>query len=323
MKTISRRIACCFFLFITASNNTHAQRQVVFTTDIDHFWNAYDTLQTTNDTMQQVAVMQSLYVDKGTDGLKEFMKLRKFDAGFLAASIRKYPKFWRSIRANTLTIPPKVPAINAYIAKLKKLYPECRPATLYFTIAGTRAAGVTQDSMALIGAEITMGNKYTEVSEFPDKRLANFFATQSTDNIIPVTIHEYVHTQQRTESSFLLGECIYEGACDFIAELVIGKPLTNSYLVYGRSHEQQLKQQFRQEMLSTDFSNWLYNGATTNTMGDLGYFMGYTISKAYYQQAGNKPKATKDIITLNYADLSAVQQFLADSKYYDAEARSK
>jgi uncharacterized protein YjaZ len=168
----------------------------------------------------------------------------------------------------------------------------------------------------LIGSEIAMGNKNTDVSEFPDKRLENFFKTQSSDNIIPIVIHEYVHTQQKTEGKILLGQAIYEGACDFIAELVLKEPLTNSYLKYGSKNEKELKQQFQKEMLGEDYSNWLYNGSSSKTMGDLGYFMGYAICRSYYNQANNKNRAIKDIITLNYADQSAIIKFLEESKYF-------
>ena len=289
----------------------------VYTSDIDNFWIAFDSLQTIKEKNTQIEVMQSVYIDKATYGLKMFMELRKFDAAKLVEAINKYPKFWRSIRGNTLTVKQALPTIETNIQKFKLLYPELRPAKMYFTISAIKAAGVGQDSIALIGSEIAMGDKNTDVSEFPDKRLENFFKPKSSVDIVPVAIHEYVHTQQKTESKILLGEAIYEGACDFITELVLKRRLTNSYLIYGRKNEKTLKQQFKKEMLAEDFSNWLYNGATSKTMGDLGYFMGYAICKAYYQHSNNKRVAIKDIIGLNYSDQAAVMQFLAESKYYD------
>lgn len=290
--------------------------QNVFTTDIDNFWIAFDSVQTIKEKDKQIELMKSLYTDKGTYGLKKFMELRKFDAVKLVESINKYPKFWSSIRDNTLKIKQKIPAIETHIQEFNILYPDFRAAKIYFTISSIRAAGTTIDSLVLIGSEIAMGNKNTDVSEFPDKRLENFFKTQSSDNIIPIVIHEYVHTQQKAEGKTLLGQAIYEGTCDFIAELVLKQPLTNSYLIYGRKNEKTLKQQFQKEMLGEDYSNWLYNGSTSKTMGDLGYFMGYTICKSYYRQANNKNKAIKDIITLNYSDQSTIIQFLKESKYF-------
>lgn len=315
-----RRIPVCISLlicYVTFSVTAFAQRQGnIFTSDIDHFWMAYDSVQPIKDKSRQVDIMQSLYIDKGTAGLKEFMKLRPFDAEKLMEAINKYPLFWRSIRNNTLTIPPQIPTIKTYLKKFKKVYPDMRPANVYFTITAVRAAGVTQDSTILIAAEISMGDQHTVVSEFPDSRLANFFKPKPAVDIIPIVIHEYVHAQQKTESKTLLGQCIYEGACDFITELVLNKQLKQSYLIYGRKNEQELKAQFKKEMYGEDFSNWLYNGTTTKTMGDLGYFMGYAICQSYYHRAKDKQAAINQIIQLNYADGAAVKKFLEESGYY-------
>ncbi|AEW00052.1 secreted protein [Niastella koreensis GR20-10] len=307
-------ILCCQ----TCSLGSFAQTKGnIFTSDIDHFWQAFDSVQTTRDTIRQVEIMQSLYIDKGTAGLREFMQLRNFDAKRLVTVIDSYPLFWKSIRSSTLTIPPQIPTIETYLDKLKNVYPDTKPANVYFTISAVRAAGVTQDSVILIAAEIAMGDQHTVASEFPDKRLANFFKPKATVDIIPIIIHEYVHAQQKGEGKNLLGQCIYEGACDFITELVLNKPLNQSYLVYGRENEQELKAQFKKEMFSEDLSNWLYNGTTTKTMGDLGYFMGYTICKSYYRNAKNKQQAIQQIIRLNYADAAEVKKFLDDSKFYN------
>ncbi|MGE7775903.1 DUF2268 domain-containing putative Zn-dependent protease [Chitinophaga sp. NPDC101104] len=303
-------------ILASGAGKVSAQRSDnVYTSDIAHFWTAFDSVQATPDAERQVEIMQVLYIDKGTAGLKRFMQLRNFDARKLVETIRKYPKFWASIRPNTMQVQPQVPVIQQYIEKFRELYPELRPANMYFSITAIRAAGVAIDSTALIGTEITMGNKYTDVSEFPDKRLANFFQSKETNNIIPVSVHEYVHTQQSTEGKSLLGQCIYEGACDFVTELVIGEPLTHSYILYGNKHLPELKAQFQKEMYSEDYSNWLYNGNKV-AVGDLGYFMGYAISKAYYEQAKDKKKALREIISLNYADIKAVTGFLNTSGFY-------
>jgi hypothetical protein len=304
---------CC----LTCSVTVFAQKEGnIFTSDINHFWTAFDSVQPIKEKNRQIEIMQSLYIDKGTAGLKEFMQLRNFDAGKLVDAINKYPLFWKSIRKNTLTIPSRIPAIETYLVKFKKIYPAMRPAKVYFTISSVRAAGVTQDSVIMIASEIAMGDQHTDVSEFPDKRLANFFKPKASVDIIPIVIHEYVHAQQKTEGKMLLGQCIYEGACDFITELVLNKQLNQSYLIYGRKNEQQLKEQFKKEMYGEDFSNWLYNGTTTKTMGDLGYFMGYAICQSYYRHAGNKQMAIKHIIGLDYADADEMKKFLVESGYY-------
>ena len=291
-------------------------QQKVFTQDIDNFWIAYDSVRQTNDSAKQVQIMQALYVDKGTQGLKAFMEARDYSAPLWVALIRKYPKFWNSIRPNTLTIKSKAAAIEQSITRFKELYPQLKDAKMYFTVGGLRSGGTTSGDMVLIGSEIATGMASTDVSEFPNKWLAGVFKDQSPENIIPLNVHEYVHTQQRGESTTLLSAAIHEGACDFITELVIGKPMQTNYINYGLAHEEQLKELFKQEMFTRSYSNWLYNGSSAQTVADLGYFMGYQICKSYYQKASNKKKAIRDIIELNYSNESDVESFLRKSGYY-------
>jgi hypothetical protein len=172
--------------------------------------------------------------------------------------------------------------------------------------------------MILIGTEIATGNPTTDVSDFKDKWLAGVFQNQRTDNIVPLNIHEYVHTQQTSHDIVdLLGGCLQEGSADFITGLVIGRPMNTSYIVYGRAHEAELKKEFLRDMFSmAAFSRWLYNGSNAKVMADLGYFMGYAICGAYYQHAANKQAAISDIIQLDYSDTAATEKFLKKSGYF-------
>lgn len=293
-----------------------ATQQKVFTQDIDNFWIAYDSVKSTKDSILQAHFVQTLYVDKSTPGLKSFMKARNYSTALYVKLINQYPEFWASIRSNTLSAKNKTKEIEASIAKLKILYPEVKSAKMYFTIGGLRSGGTTKDSMVLIGAEIATGDSTINVSEFPNKWLAGVFREQSSDNLVSLNVHEYIHTQQNGESNNLLAQAIAEGSCDFMAELVIGKPLQRNYITYGIQHKQELKEEFKKDMFTNAYDKWLYNGGNAKTVADLGYFMGYDICRSYYANAKNKKQAIKEIIELNYSDTSAVEMFLKKSKYY-------
>jgi hypothetical protein len=308
-------IAFIFFaLYITTSAQSGSQK--VFTSDINNFWRAFDSIQTTNDSLKQLQFIRELYIRKGTEGLKAFMRVRDYTAELYVSLIRQYPKFWRSIRPNTLAVSTKAKEIEQSITRLNQLYPQLKEARMYFTIGGLLSGGTPMDDMVLIGTEIATGDPSTDVSEFPDKWLEGVFKTHASGNLVALNVHEYVHTQQRGEAQDLLGQAIKEGSCDFITELVIGKPLDNNYIEYGKAHESELKQQFKEEMFTTAYSNWLYNGSSAKTVADLGYFMGYTICKSYYAHAPNKKTAIREIIELNYSDTTAVEAFLKKSAYY-------
>jgi len=293
-----------------------AKGQLVYTSDIDNFWKAYDSLQTTSDSLKQLSFIQDLYISKGTPGLQAFMKARNYNGPLWVKLIRAYPKFWQSIRPNTLAVKNKAAAIESSIEKFKQLYPALKPATMYFTIGGLRSGGTTTGNMVLVGAEIATGTAATDVSEFSGKWLAGVFKEQLEQNVVPLNIHEYVHTQQHSEGNNLLAQVITEGSCDFITELVMGNPMQTNYINYGKAHEAELKQSFKKEMFSDYYNRWLYNGDNTAEVADLGYFMGYSICKSYYNQAKDKKQAIKNIIELNYADSNAVEAFLTVSKYY-------
>ncbi|MCC3157226.1 hypothetical protein LJ737_08250 [Hymenobacter sp. 15J16-1T3B] len=306
-------------LLVAGALPAAAQRpapQTVFTDDVDRFWQAYDSVRSTAEPARQVAAMNRLYVAKGSEGLRAFMKARGYSAEEWVRQINQYPKFWDSVRPNTLSVKTKTAEIERSVQRLRRLYPELRDGKMYFTVGGMRSGGTVDGNLVLIGTEIATGTAQTDVSELPGKWLATVFAQQRLDNVVALNVHEYVHTQQRSEGATLLAEALREGACDFVAELATGQPEQSAYSTYGRAHEPELRTAFKQEMFGADTRRWLYNGTKAATVADLGYYMGYAIHKAYYQRAKNKRQAVKDIIELDYTDAAAVDAFLTMSGYY-------
>jgi uncharacterized protein YjaZ len=123
-----------------------------------------------------------------------------------------------------------------------------------------------------------------------------------------------IHTLQgsRTGARSLLAASLTEGSADFLAELISGEHITNPAYAYGDAHEAELWMEFKTAMDSTNTSAWLFQGDRTppGRPADLGYWMGYKISKAYYNNAADKKTAVKEI--LRFTDAKA---FLAASGY--------
>ncbi|TDQ30263.1 gliding motility protein GldB-related protein [Tenacibaculum caenipelagi] len=306
-------------LSILLTNAFSQNSNKIFTTDIDNFWVAYDSIQETNDYSEKLNFINKLYIEKGTKGLNAFMRVRNYNDTLYVKLIEEYPKFWNSIRPNTLTIKNKTPELNKIVANLKKLYPELRDAEMYFTIGGLRSGGTVTNNMVLVGAEIATGTLDVDMSEFKRDWLKKVFAKQSLDNIVYLNIHEYVHTQQKEGKKRVLNHSIKEGACDFIAELALQKPIQTQYLSYGKEHKKEIKELFKKEMFSSKLSNWLYNGSKKGESADLGYYIGYEICKSYYKNAKDKSQAIKDIIELNYNDDQVVENFLKKSEFFKDE----
>lgn len=311
-----KRIITIIFLFACAGISAQ-NSNTIFTSDIDNFWNAYDQIKKTDDFSKKLNLINELYISKGTKGLKAFMNAREYNDTVYVKAIDEYPKFWNSIRPNTLAVKKKTGEFNEAVSRLKKLYPELKEAGMYFTIGGLRAGGTTKENMVLVGAEIGTGTPATDVSELKEDWLKALFAGQSLNNIVFLNVHEYIHTQQNGDSKNVLGASIKEGSCDFMAELVLQKPLQTKYLSYGEAHAAQVKDRFKREMFTRNLENWLHNGRRKGEAADLGYYVGYEICKAYYHHAKNKKQAVKDIIELNYNDDKAVEDFLDRSKFFN------
>ncbi|KAB1228702.1 Ig-like domain-containing protein [Chryseobacterium viscerum] len=311
-----KQISVIFFSLIFSSAFSQKSTKI-FTSDIDNFWVAYDSIQKTDHQSKKMDLIKRLYIDKGTEGLKTFMKVRDYNDTVFVNSIDKYPKFWNSIRPNTLTIKTKTNELEASVTRLKQIYPELKEAEMYFTIGGLNSGGTVSGTKVLVGAEIATGLPSTDVSEFQDDWLKGVFAEQSLDNIVSLNVHEYIHTQQTGNRRRVLSQSIKEGACDLIAELVMNTTLERKYLSYGKAHSAEVKDLFKKEMFTGNFRNWLYNGRQKGESADLGYYVGYEICKLYYQNAKDKKQAVKDIIELNYDDDKAVEDFLLKSKFFN------
>ena len=69
-----------FFLIILVSfqlSQAQKFKLKVYTNDIDNFWITFDSLQKTNNKEEQLKIIQQLYLDKATQGLKDFIISRE------------------------------------------------------------------------------------------------------------------------------------------------------------------------------------------------------------------------------------------------------
>ncbi len=162
--------------------------------------------------------------------------------------------------------------------------------------------------MLLIGSELMCADENSPTGELNSWLKGNI---GKIDNIEQIVMHESIHTLQEYNQANLLGASIKEGACDFIASMVTGHELNSAHYIYGRKYEKGLWKEFKKEMYGTDYSRWLYSG--NNSIGrpsDLGYFIGYKICEAYYENSEDKNRAVKEII-----EVSDFEAFLKKSAY--------
>ena len=273
------------------------------TSDIENFWRAYDLAAKETEKTKRIAIFQNEYLDKGSAGLKDFLRLRIKSAENLVNTIDRMPKFYASIRPQTLRVSRMENRMRVAFRKFKSIYPEAVFPDVYFLIGVTSSGGTTGPSGLLIGTEM-----YGKTAKTPMDELSAWLrAVLSTvDNVPGIVAHESCHYNQRYSSApdqrHLLGKALQEGACDTIGELISGRNINEHLKVYGRTHDAEIWRDFEADMYKPDFSKWVYNATTAKDRpADLGYYVGYVITQAYYRKAKDKQKAIYDILNIKDA----------------------
>ncbi|RAJ88183.1 hypothetical protein CLV59_101950 [Chitinophaga dinghuensis] len=315
-----KKSICLLLSVFTVTTAFSQGKSPIVTTDIPLFWNAYDAVTATTDSSRQAALLQTMYFDKGSAGLKAMMEARRYTVKDYMNAIRRYPEFWKTIRPNMMKVDKYAAEIQKGITAFKKIYP-AKPASIYFTVGAMRSNGTTQADKVLIGAEIAMADSSVVTTEFPDQLgyLKTFFSSNPIKDLPFLNIHEYVHTQQKsTIGELLLTQCVIEGVAEFVAVKAMGIPSPNPPIAFGKANDIALKEAFSKCMFSPFTDNWLYNNAK-NAFGmrDLGYYMGYAICEKYYEQAKDKKAAIKSMIELDYNNESLLYQFVDSTHYFD------
>jgi hypothetical protein len=293
---------------------TDPTRAVFVTSDIEHFWTAYDA-----DARGGTAAFQTEYLDRASPGLRDFIAARKLTASSLAAMVRTYPRYFTDIRASTLALASDVTLqgrIREGYRKIASMYTASVFPPVTFLIGRFSTGGTTSASGMLVGLEffaITSSTPLDELGQFQRDNV------RSLDSLPIIVAHEHAHILQaragglaNKASKNLLEQSLLEGGADFVAYLVTGGNMNARLQSYGIPREAALWAEFRAVMRGRDVSGWLYNqgSATADRPGDLGYFIGYRIAEAFYARTTDKRAALLGIIDVSNADL-----FLTQSGY--------
>ena len=343
MEILLNRLFGTILIFIVSASATFAQKierklnddpdKVLFvTSDIDNFWRAFDLASIETDQARKIAIFQTEYFDKGSVGLQDFLRLRIKSAKELVETIEKLPLFYASIRTSSRRVAEMEKQMRRNFQKFKRLYPDAEFPDVYFLIGTTSTGGTISENGLLIGTEQYSLTPETPSQEFADLLKAfmpnedenqiqllasKYFETvfKPVEMLPSIVVHELCHFNQKLpESKTLLGRALHEGPCDFIAQVVVGEVINPKQKIYGNQHEKELWLEFNSRLDDTNTSDWFNNVLTSKDMpSDLGYYMGYKISEAYYQNAKSKRQkrqAIRDIL-----EIKDYYTFLEKSRY--------
>ena len=283
----------CFILLVSgvrAQTVTDPLKAQLITSDIDNFWLAMDSLEKG----YKGNPFEEFYIKKGSPGIAGFMENRIISGDSLLAMVKKNKSKYLEKKESTFKfLEYRKRCIAAFMA-LKYIYPEAIFPPVYFVVGRFNSGGHSHKNGLIIGAEM------------------------NDPGSTPYTVaHELIHYQQDSNSDSdadLLAACIAEGSADFIGELISGGGTNKKTYDFGDANEKKLWREFKKIMHDKENNHgWIYNYSPDNGYpADLGYWIGYKITAAYYNKMADKRKAIADIL-----HIKDYNKFLKDSGYAD------
>lgn len=287
-------------------------RARVHTSDIERFWQAADLATREDSVGAKAAVFEREYIARGTRGLLDFHRAKIRSPARLAEAVARYPAFYASVRQPTKELAGLEATIHGVFERMERLYPAAIYPDVYFVVGRVSSAGTATEYGLLLGAEQNVGSASTVLDELSEAQRRIVFPR---DDLPHVIAHELVHFQQYLGGMrTLLDAALVEGGATFLADLMARSATVPHFRTWGAAHEREVWARFVREMDGDEIGAWLGNnaGATAEWPADLGYFVGYEISRAYYEGAADKEKAIAALIRLE--DPRAI---LRESRYGD------
>ena len=311
-----------YLLLLLLFTSCASTAPTIVSTDLDNFWQAYEAVQQEADTAKQLRLFKQLFTDRASEGQMAMMAARNYTDSQYVAAIEAFPQFWESLRVSAADTARYNKRIAKDFTRFAKLYPGYQPATVYYTVGAFRSPGTGFDGRVLIGSEFALGTRSTVTSEFTPQMdyLKKYYRMQPTKYIGFLTVHEYVHTQQKPLVQNLLSQVLYEGIAEFVADKASAQSPPWEAFDYGKKNDSFVRDRFEAEMFNwRRGGNWLWNSPDNDFgVSDLGYYVGYRIAENYYKQAADKSAAIAALIGLDYSDEAAVEAIITQSNYFSA-----
>jgi hypothetical protein len=94
----------------------------VVSEDVGRFWAAYDRVRQEPDPARKRQLLQAGYLDRASPGLGSFVEKKGCTADTYVDAFSRYPRFWASVRANTLaaTFPRSRPSCGSCARSIPK-----------------------------------------------------------------------------------------------------------------------------------------------------------------------------------------------------------
>ena len=265
----------------------------IITSDVDRFFQVYDA----HGGHPSAEVLDRDYLAPGSSDLHKLMRVRNVSGATIAKAIDAHPETYEGARRCLAVLPNVKRRLTADVAKMFRAYPEAKLRPVTIVVGRIRPAGYGDSASVIIGLETLCA--------------ATFMNPNPEDRFVHGIMHEYGHVQQEGPVSTVdvgkpgatvLTMSLMEGAAELFAELFSGDVGNIAQRNFVKGREGEVERAFVRDEDKTDLSNWMYNSkGTADQPGDVGYWVGYQIVKAYYDRAPDKHQALLDIFHMTDA----------------------
>ena len=266
--------------------------------DVNRFYRVYEDA----DGRPTADELQHDYLDPGSDGLHRFAKARNISGTTIADAMLRHPEIYSGAKRCMVVLPQVRERLVVALGKLFRLDPEARNAPVTIGVGRGRPVAIgSPDGGVQVGLEALCAT--------------NWLNLNVEDRFVHVIAHEYAHVQQAQvltddQNPTVLERSLVEGIAEFTAELISGEVAYSQFAASTKGHEREIESAFVADEDKTDLSDWIDN-STPEKPRDLGYWVGYRITKSYYQNATDKRQAVREIL-----EMTNPKALLANSGWY-------
>lgn len=278
-------LAAALLCLAQAAKSQDATTPDIHIEDVSRFFAIYDAAAGRPSAEQ----LQRDYLDAGSEGLHQFARIRNITGARIADTLTRNPQIYSNARRCMEVLPRVRERVTVALRTLVQLYPQAKLPPVTIAVGRGKPVGVGSPVTGIqIGLEALCATDYMHANV--------------EDRFVYVIAHEYAHVQQYQplvdkEHPTVLEGSLIEGAAELTAEIIAGSVSSPAHAILAKGREREIETAFLTDVDKTDISAWLYNGSREKS-GDLGYWVGYRITKAYYQRAANKPQALREILEM-------------------------
>lgn len=260
------------------------------------------------DTANAEAILKE-YVFNGPPEVRDFYILRYESTSYMKHQmVDKAPKYYQYLQKQFSedSIIAMKTEIETWMKGLKTIYPMAVFPKVYVVPGVLNSGGTTSEMGMYIG-----GDMYGRSDQMPTEGLNDWQkkVIMVTEDMSPLIMHELMHFEQNYQddrmNQMVKGKVIQEGVCDFLAALLTGNPVSNENTRFLEDEDNwsMIVKDFKSTRDSKNLDLWMYNGGSvTDRPGDMGYTLGYLVSKSYYDNHSDKKQAVYNLLNTNNVD---------------------